>query len=146
MTDILEKLRADLIPSCKCRYCKLRREAAAEIERLRKASAAVCEEGRLAGLREAEKELRSRAHRTAYANCAHALNNAADEIEPAGAPQVSPWQPTPQVKQLRAALADCVNAMWADNPADGWKEIIEAGRKALAALPAPPNGEAIPDA
>lgn len=33
---------------------------------------------------------------------------------------------------LVKALDDCVNAMYADNPADGWLEIIQAGRAALA--------------
>jgi hypothetical protein len=35
--------------------------------------------------------------------------------------------------QLIAALEDCVNAMYADNPADGWKEIIDNARAALTA-------------
>lgn len=33
---------------------------------------------------------------------------------------------------LVAALSDCVNAMYSDNPADGWLEIIQAGQSALA--------------
>lgn len=31
-----------------------------------------------------------------------------------------------------AALRDCRNAMYADNPADGWKEIIERADAAIA--------------
>lgn len=36
-----------------------------------------------------------------------------------------------QVRKLRAALKDCRDAMYADNPADGWKEIVDAADAAL---------------
>lgn len=37
-----------------------------------------------------------------------------------------------RVEELEGALQDCRDAMWADNPADGWKEIIENANATLA--------------
>lgn len=35
-------------------------------------------------------------------------------------------------RAMLAALEECVTLMHADNPADGWKDAIDAGRSAIA--------------
>lgn len=44
-----------------------------------------------------------------------------------------------RVEEMETALRDCADAMYADNPADGWKEIIDNARAALS--PSPPAEE-----
>lgn len=42
--------------------------------------------------------------------------------------------PAATMKEVREVVAEMRNAMWADNPADGWKEIIDRADALLAKL------------
>lgn len=72
-------------------------------------------------------------HRACAAIASRALTNK-PAAEDAGHPE-GVLRPTPpshsSPEELVRALEDCVNAMHADNPADGWLEIIQRARTAL---------------